>query len=92
MSTVQATHSLKEITSKLAAEVMECAGGTGNIKGNTVISCFKGVVCVDLRMSILDLPEPLLVIYFLAEANDGLSDYKPAELAVKIEKIGAGTT
>ncbi len=43
----------------------------GKLRGTTIVTCFKNVVCLELRSNITSLPSSLRSLYDIAEASTG---------------------
>lgn len=87
MSTTQVAHSTRKIATALSTEVRSIGADRRGFCGASIASCFKNVVCVDLRMSLLELPQELYEIY--DEATTRMAVVYDIDTVVhKIDRIG----
>ncbi|MEO5499350.1 MAG: hypothetical protein ABIR46_02535 [Candidatus Saccharimonadales bacterium] len=68
--TVMEAPTLEKVKELLIKELTEySAQSNGKLLGTTVVTCFKNVICMDLRSSMKSLPGALLAPYNLASAQ-----------------------
>lgn len=75
-----------DILHELANELHDC-GPSGAVTGETVVSCFKNIICVEHRARIAELPELLHAVFTEVDTHSR-NIYDVAELTARLARIG----